>query len=451
MAPHLEPRRTLISTGHVRSNQIESFSLSSPFVHQARPRPSTSSKVDVVMPAAPEIEDAFRQLETVYYTARTGLVALFDSAQEPGVVIPPQKDAENRDQAAGHTSLGKRKESSASPPPPPSPSPFLHALSTPRHLPDAWDLVRDTSLTLNLSAGKATFEEAGIRGKRVREAFRGCEEQYQETVNLCRKGGASVMRAALDRWDQTRHATGQGEWEFSYYTEDPDKAAAILSPQTPARHHVRPTVRTFADVRVPAPRLAALRGRERGKAAKKRKLASGAAATATATDAQTRDSDDADADADAEAWFDDMGALFEWVGMAALGAQRLRVNDRADPYVAVYDPPEPSTVGDVVHFQWRGLLNPDFVQSILDCAVNALDKPGLTGPFIAFTAHRTPYAPPMLVPREEGEDTCTIVLVPDDSEVVAVDGGEEDEARARTKGRWAMVESVGQWNARRFG
>ena len=95
-----------------------------------------------------------------------------------------------------------------------------------------------------------------------------------------------------------------------------------MSPQTPARHHVRPAVRTFADVRVPAPRLAALRGRERGKAVKKRKLASGAAATATATDAQTRDGDDADADADAEAWFDDMGALFEWIGMAALGAQR---------------------------------------------------------------------------------------------------------------------------------
>ena len=66
------------------------------------------------MPAAPEIEDAFRQLETVYYTARTGLVALFDSAQKPGVVIPPQKDVENQDQAAGHPSLGKRKESSAS-------------------------------------------------------------------------------------------------------------------------------------------------------------------------------------------------------------------------------------------------------------------------------------------------------------------------------------------------
>ena len=80
-----------------------------------------------------------------------------------------------------------------------------------------------------------------------------------------------------------------------------------------------------------------------------------------------------------------------------------------------------------------------------------MDKPGLTGPFIAFTAHRTPYAPPMLVPREEGEDTCTIVLVPDDSEVVVVGRGEGDEARARTKGRWAMVESVGQWNARRFG
>ena len=50
-------------------------------------------------------------------------------------------------------------------------------------------------------------------------------------------------------------------------------------------------------------------------------------------------------------------------------ASRLRANDRADPYVAVYDPPEPSVVGDAVHMQWRGLLNPEFVQSIVDCAV----------------------------------------------------------------------------------
>ena len=57
------------------------------------------------------------------------------------------------------------------------------------------------------------------------------------------------------------------------------------------------------------------------------------------------------------------------VGVMLTRALRLRVNDRADPYVAVYDPPEPSVVGDVVHFQWHGLLNPDFVQSILDCAV----------------------------------------------------------------------------------
>ena len=65
------------------------------------------------MPAAPEIEDAFRQLETVYYTARTGLVALFDSAQEPGVVIPPQKDVENQDQAARPPSGGEREEKSS--------------------------------------------------------------------------------------------------------------------------------------------------------------------------------------------------------------------------------------------------------------------------------------------------------------------------------------------------
>ena len=140
-----------------------------------------------------------------------------------------------------------RDRPSTPPPPSPSPSPFLHALSTPRHLPDAWALAHESSLRLHTSAGKATLEAAGIRGKRMREAFRGCEEQYrassfsflslpcvkantpasgwrwvaEQTIDLCQKEGASRTRAALERWDQTRQQTGQGEWEFSYYTEDP--------------------------------------------------------------------------------------------------------------------------------------------------------------------------------------------------------------------------------------
>lgn len=48
---------------------------------------------------------------------------------------------------------------------------------------------------------------------------------------------------------------------------------------------------------------------------------------------------------------------------------RLHANDRVDPYVALYEPPTASRVGNVVHLQWKGLLSPDFVQSMIDVIV----------------------------------------------------------------------------------
>ncbi|CAA7269226.1 unnamed protein product [Cyclocybe aegerita] len=69
-----------------------------------------------------------------------------------------------------------------------------------------------------------------------------------------------------------------------------------------------------------------------------------------------------------EDWSRRVQSLFEWAGMAALGAQRLNANDRVDPYVALYEPPTPSRVGNVTHLQW-GLLSPWFVQQILDAAM----------------------------------------------------------------------------------
>ena len=47
---------------------------------------------------------------------------------------------------------------------------------------------------------------------------------------------------------------------------------------------------------------------------------------------------------------------------------RLAGNDRVDPYVAVYEPPTPSQLGDITHLRWRGLLPPEFVQEIIDTA-----------------------------------------------------------------------------------
>jgi ribonuclease P/MRP protein subunit RPP40 len=69
-----------------------------------------------------------------------------------------------------------------------------------------------------------------------------------------------------------------------------------------------------------------------------------------------------------EDWDEDTMNLFEWVGMVSLGAQRLQAHDQVNPFVAVYEPPAPSRIGDVTHLSWRGLLLPEFVQSIVDVA-----------------------------------------------------------------------------------
>ena len=56
---------------------------------------------------------------------------------------------------------------------------------------------------------------------------------------------------------------------------------------------------------------------------------------------------------------------------------RLAANDRVDPYVAVYESPTPSKVGDVTHLRWRGLLASTFVQTIIDTAMCAASCPFL--------------------------------------------------------------------------
>jgi hypothetical protein len=88
-----------------------------------------------------------------------------------------------------------------------------------------------------------------------------------------------------------------------------------------------------------------------------------------------------------EASHEELSALFEWVGLACLGSQRsapllhgsstaliiaschylrLHVNDAASSYVASYDPPAGSSVGDLTHPRWTGFLTPAFVHSILN-------------------------------------------------------------------------------------
>ena len=85
-------------------------------------------------------------------------------------------------------------------------------------------------------------------------------------------------------------------------------------------------------------------------------------------------------------WKENIAELFEWVGMACLGSERyayvckkssgrsdtrrrLQANDRTDPYVALYDIPEPRSVGIVTHVRWRGDALPiPLVENIVESA-----------------------------------------------------------------------------------
>ena len=140
----------------------------------------------------------------------------------------------------------------------------------------------------------------------------------------------------------------------------PLTAAAVTDPSTAhTLHDVPPRVRRATDVHVPHPG----------------DLTPSEPASASA------------GDEDAAAHQARLEALFEWVGMACLGAQRyvcpsmppghlrmtprcrLRANDRVDPYVAVYEAPAPASVDDVVHLRWKGSMDSAFVQSVINTAV----------------------------------------------------------------------------------
>jgi ribonucleases P/MRP protein subunit RPP40 len=89
-------------------------------------------------------------------------------------------------------------------------------------------------------------------------------------------------------------------------------------------------------------------------------------------------------------WEEQVAGWCEWVGLACLDSprffsfflshsslqqlmrvrcgRRLQANDRADPFVALYEAPGPSRVGALTHVRWRGLLPPEFVQGVIDAA-----------------------------------------------------------------------------------
>jgi hypothetical protein len=76
-------------------------------------------------------------------------------------------------------------------------------------------------------------------------------------------------------------------------------------------------------------------------------------------------------------------------------ADRLQLNDNPDPYIAVYEPPDGSQVGDMVHIRWKGLVSRPFLRSIFDTIsteyVSNLLLKCLPQPMMLDTALRYPW------------------------------------------------------------
>ncbi|KAJ7504262.1 ribonuclease P 40kDa subunit-domain-containing protein [Mycena galericulata] len=278
---------------------------------------------------------------------------------------------------------------------------------------DSWCLDPRGLLTLHLSP--ESYQTLGLAGKKLR--FKAHAEQHTVSLPLQPSAESVANRgrrdAALVAWDQRRAQVGLGPWSVLYCANDESATANFAAGNQHAELVRRVTceARASLGVRVPTVSLSAR---------------------------------PAAADQDAvEDWEADMASLFEWVGLAVLGAQRLHANDRVDAYVAVYDPPAPSAVGDVTHLRWRGFLGPDFVQSVIDAVVSSTGSPQ----FVSITSHGFPTAPVSYIPP--GKDGNPTVKTP--ARVPSADG--EDSwcvlvARENGKTRWCMAESIGPLDAR---
>ncbi|EIW58568.1 uncharacterized protein TRAVEDRAFT_168163 [Trametes versicolor FP-101664 SS1] len=269
---------------------------------------------------------------------------------------------------------------------------------------DVWSL--DSRGILTLVVGKETYEVLGLVG----EALPWKEHAEMHVIHVSLRGSrpaADSMKtwlaygpkevAAIRRWDSHR-----GPWKVLYYCDRVDVAMSGA-----IRHEMSRTIRKFDRVRIPDVRRDVI--------------------LSHANDA-------------ADEWEENISALFEWAGMASLGSPRISANDRCDPYIAVYAPPEPSRVGDVTVIRWNGFIPSSFIQQVLE----NISSPNLPPPnFVAVTGQcigtspvsylpsEPSKAPPLRAPRPDAEDTWSLLYV------------KEDAGSA-----WVLAESVGQWDKR---
>ncbi|KIK85609.1 hypothetical protein PAXRUDRAFT_696233 [Paxillus rubicundulus Ve08.2h10] len=275
---------------------------------------------------------------------------------------------------------------------------------------DTWCI--DPRGVLTLCVSKVLYQRLGLVGKKL--PFKGCPEQCVICIPLKRETESVAVRerqkTALNIWDSIRAENGLGKWEVAY--------VGASGPPASDSHtviKVKAHIRHDADVYIPVLDLTE-------------------SAEESLEDRQER-----------------MGDLFEWAGMACLGAQRLKANDRVDPYVAVYEAPSPSCIGSITHLRWRGLMDTSFVLSVISTAISTVSTSQPTSSSISIIMHSdvlTPvsYIPlpsstsvsegsdreaPLRVPSREAEDTSCLIL-----------------SCASERPLWAMAESIGTWDAR---
>ncbi|KAM3583805.1 hypothetical protein VKS41_003776 [Umbelopsis sp. WA50703] len=64
-------------------------------------------------------------------------------------------------------------------------------------------------------------------------------------------------------------------------------------------------------------------------------------------------------------WQEDALEAHEWIGLASLGSQRITISDRPDPFVSVYNTPEPRVNGSVSMMRSSGLIPPHYIEQLL--------------------------------------------------------------------------------------
>ncbi|KAI0766075.1 hypothetical protein BC629DRAFT_1596553 [Irpex lacteus] len=269
---------------------------------------------------------------------------------------------------------------------------------------DSWSFDGET---LTISAGEDTWQRFNL-GEGTSLPWREhrdikCEFLYPTISYLTPK-----LKSSFKAWDEQR-----GFWDVVYYRGSGIAHSPDGNLNSEARI-VKPTVRSMQNVYVPPARIPPVEG---------------------------------------EDWDEAVEALFEWVGLASLGSPRLQTTDKPDPYIAVYEPPNGSTPGDLVHMRWSGLIPRSFLRSVLKTVAESH-----TVPLVCITAHAVLQSPityvgsntkrqQQRIPGDESEDTWSLILSREEEKPEGGVSGQQIGVEGKS-GRWLLGESIGKWDSR---